>query len=79
MVDKKFIVCIDYTDGGDSESWSPFYMEMYVTDTHAEAVWLGDYHIAHWMNKILDDDDDGELPDYDYVGGVHIRQEGPVT
>ena len=77
MHDLKFIVCIDYTDGGDNESWSPFYMEMYATDTHEEAVWIGDYHIAHWMNKEFDED--GELPDYDYVGGVHIRQEGIVT
>lgn len=70
MYQKKWFVFIDFTDGGDSESWSPWYMTIHVADTENEAKWLGDYAIAHWMNEEFDND--GEFPDY---GEYMVREE----
>lgn len=42
----KWIACVDYTDGDDRESWSVFYVDMFVADTEAEAQALGDAALA---------------------------------
>lgn len=68
---KKFLVFVDYTDGYDRESWSPWYCDIYVADTEEEAEFIGAYTLGHSMNDHFDEE--GYLLSY---GDVYIRQEG---
>lgn len=71
MYQDKWIVYIDYTDGGDLESWPPFYMEIYITDTEQQANNIGQNTLNAWKAKMKAEY--GEVPNY---GDYYVRKEG---